>query len=82
MKTFEDLEFKPHLLSNMCPNAKRAVMDFDNGANISVIIGDIFYSNGIDTYEVLVSDTDDLDGIQSHLTKDEITELMLKLQNL
>jgi hypothetical protein len=79
MKTFENLEFKPHPLNHICPRAKQAVMDFDNGASISVIIGDIFYSNGIDTYEVLVSDTYYLNGIHSHLTKEEVTQLMLKL---
>lgn len=68
MKTFKDLEFKPHpcaidlqeTMKGETPDdftkemmeAKQAVMDFPNGYGVSVVFGPQFYSNGIDTYEV------------------------------
>lgn len=65
VKTFTDLVFNPHAFSKEARHlpsplreeymeAKHAVMRFDNGYGISVVKGDMFYSNGIDTYEVAV----------------------------
>ena len=48
MKTFQDLVFERHHIAiDTLPDykdAKQAVLDFDNGYGISVIIGRCFYS--------------------------------------
>ena len=69
MKVFQDLEFKKHRLAieaekfpPSCKDlakryngAKHAVIVFDNGWGLSVILGKCFYSNGVDTYECAIS---------------------------
>lgn len=84
MKKFEDLEFKPHKILS----GSHAVMDFPNGYGVSVLFGDSFYSNGIDTYELGVLKDGHLDYSTSitndvlyNITKDEVTEVMIKVQN-
>ena len=63
IKNFKDLVFIPHpiareaqklplYLAKEYAEAKQAKMDFENGYGISVLFGSMFYSNGIDTYEV------------------------------
>ena len=67
LKQFKDLVFKQHEMTKdafLLPssireeymNAKHAKMQFENGYGISVLKGTLFYSNGIDTYEVAVLD--------------------------
>ena len=77
MKTFDDLEFKPH------PNGlggKQAVMEFDNGHRISVVGGGIgLYGDGVRTFEIWRSCDGDVKG---HLTPEEIDQEMIELQNL
>lgn len=34
--------------------ARQAIMEFENGYGVSVLFGEAFYSNGIDTYEVAI----------------------------
>lgn len=100
MKTFEDLHFEPHPISKGAEklpkniqsdyaNAKHAVMDFENGYGVSVIIGGCFYSNGVDTYEVAVMkgdsicyDTDITDDVLGRISAGEVTEIMRKVQEL
>lgn len=103
-KTFDDLEFKPHkifeefkrLKDSLSPTifektkgAKHAVMNFDNGYGVSVIFGEIFYSNGIDTYELTVLKDGELcmnspitNDVLRHLSKDMVTEIMINIQKL
>ena len=64
-------------------------MDFENGYGISVIFGSMFYSNGIDTYEVgilkdgiLCYDTPITDDVIGYITADEVTDIMRKIQEL
>ena len=87
MKTFKDLEFKPHTLEY--GNGKQASMNFENNYGVSVIFGEIFYSNGIDTYEIgilhdgsLTYDTDITDDVIGYQTENEISEIMEKVQQL
>lgn len=65
IKSFEDLIFKPHPMAIEAEKSKlpcmdplrwtkQAIMKFDNGFSISVVLGKIFLSNGKDTYEVCV----------------------------
>ena len=84
MKTFKDLVFKPHSIGR----GQHAVLEFDNGYGVSVLLGDLFYSNGIDTYELAVLandcvcyDTPITDDVVGHITEDEVTEIMEKLQS-
>jgi hypothetical protein len=86
MKTFKDLEFTPHPYVT----GKRAVLKFPNGYSASVLFGDMFYSNGVDTYELAVIDqdgavcytTDLTDDVLGYQTEDQITEAMEFIQNL
>jgi hypothetical protein len=86
MKTFKDLEFIPHPIGK----GKIAVIKFPNGYSASVVFGDMFYSNGVDTYELAVLDetesvcysTDLTDDVLGNQTEDQITEAMKFIQNL
>ena len=85
MKTFEDLEFKPHTSGY----GSRARIDFNNGYGASIVFGNMFYSNGIDTYELAVMKDGDLcyssgitNDVIGYITKDEVTEYMKQIQEL
>ena len=94
MKTFKDLEFREHELRRFAEKgAKHARMFFPNGYGVSVLFGAHFYSNGIDTYELAVIrkcgddysmayDTPITNDVLAHLTEDEVTEAMIKVQKL
>lgn len=73
MKTFKDLQFDPHKVGV----GTHAQMYFDNGYGVSVVCGELFYSNGIDTYETDI--TSDVLGDQ---TADEVSEIMRRVQKL
>jgi len=96
MKTFKDLEFKPH------PNGEGILshLDFNNGFTISVIAGGPFYStprrNSNDpdffvAFEVAVFDVggnftkeffpDHHDNVLGWRDRDEIDALMLLIQS-
>lgn len=89
--SFHDLDFQDHPISKSgyIKGAKQAVMHFKNGYGISVLLGNWFYSNGIDTYEVAVLKdgnicrvtpiTDDVLGFK---TQNEVSEIMKKIQML
>ena len=86
IKTFKDLEFEMHHLLSY---EKHAVMEFENGYGISVIFGEQFYSNGVDTYEVAIIkdnhvcfDTPLTDTVLAYQSEDEVTEIMRKVQEL
>ncbi len=64
-------------------------MEFENGYGVSVVSGDLFYSNGIDTYEVgilkdgiLCCDTYITDDVLGYQNEEEVTEIMRKVQEL
>ena len=101
VKTFKDLDFKPHSLAKYADKynypfineqyskAKQAIMYFENGYGVSVLYGSCFYSNGIDTYEVgilydggLTYDTDITDDVMGYLTESEVTDVMIRVQQL
>ncbi len=92
-KTFQDLVFERHrIATDSLPDykdAKQAILDFDNGYGISVIIGRCFYSNGIDTYEVAVMKGDSIcystpitDDVMGRLTAEQVTEIMKQIQDI
>jgi hypothetical protein len=87
VKTFNDLVFKRHRISEGYPNdiedllgfrnAIHATMMFDNGNTISVVGGGPLYGDGVDTFEVM-----DHEGeVHGYLTKSEVTKLMSEAQN-
>ena len=97
IKTFKDLEFEMHPISlnaksskdtkEMVSNSKHAVIEFENGYGVSVLFGDIFYSNGIDTYEVIIMkdnyiyfDNPLTDTILAYKNENEVIEIMRKVQ--
>ena len=97
IKTFKDLEFVRHPIllyakssihtEEMAVKSKHAVMEFENGYGVSVLFGDIFYSNGIDTYEVAIMkdnhicfDTPLTDTVLAYKNENEVTEIMRKIQ--
>ena len=99
IKTFKDLEFETHPIllddkssqdtKEMLVNSKHAVMEFENGYGVSVIFGEQFYSNGIDTYEVAIIkdnhvcfDTPLTDNVLAYQNENEVTEIMRKVQEL
>jgi hypothetical protein len=83
MKTFADLEFKPHELGG---NNTRARLNFDNGYGISVItLPDVGYTG----YEIAVLADDEItygtpitDDVIPYLSSDEVTEIMRQIQEL
>lgn len=84
MKTFKDLEFKKRPVCGF-----QAVMNFNNGYGVSVLLGNMFYSNGKDTYELAVLEdgylcytTPITENVLGYLTEDEVTEVMRKIQEL
>lgn len=60
MKTFNDLQFKPH------PNGRggiQAIMEFENGHRISVVGGNEgLYGDGVETFEIWRSCDPDVKG--------------------
>lgn len=99
IKNFKDLVFIPHpiageaqklplYLAKEYAEAKQAKMNFENGYGISVIFGSMFYSNGIDTYEVgilkdgiLCYATPITDDVIGYITADEVTDIMRKFKS-
>jgi len=90
VKTFKDLEFKDHPMVKSAKEAiangadmeeyakaRQAIVKFDNGKELSVVFGSVFYSNGVDTYEAM-----EYDGCEprGYLTKEEVTAYMLEIQ--
>lgn len=85
MKTFKDLQFGPHKLGV----GIHAIMYFDNGYGVSVVCGELFYSNGIDTYEVAILhngditySTDITEDVLGRQTADQVSEIMRRVQKL
>ena len=91
IKNFKDLVFIPHpiageaqklplYLAKEYAEAKQAKMNFENGYGISVIFGSMFYSNGIDTYEVgILKDTRvrDKDCVKNRVKRAKIVRFTL-----
>ena len=75
--TFEDLMFNSHPTGR---GGIQAIKEFDNGHRISVVGGrEGLYGDGVNTFEIWRSCDSDVKG---HLTKEEVTEQMIELQNL
>ena len=56
-------------------------MQFNNCYELSVVCGEKFYSNGIDTYECMViKDGKQVGDILGNLTSEQVSALMTKVQ--
>ena len=76
MKTFKDLEFKPHELGD----GIHATMKFEDGSEISVIRTSFSYSNN-NSFEMMSNRTNTQSGVRGWLSKDNITRHMKYIQN-
>ncbi len=91
MKTFADLQFKPHPRD---PNGFQARMEFENGYGISVVrfggfSGFASYTDNDQEWEVAVMkdgrvcyDTPVTDDVIGHLTDEKVTKVMKQIQEL
>lgn len=85
MKTFKDLEFKPHPIGN----GLQAVMNFDNDYGVSVVKFNGSYGYHQDLWEVailykdsLTYNTDITDDVLGYQTEKDVTDVMKKVQAL
>lgn len=84
MKTFKDLEFKPHTIGN----GVQARMDFDNDYGVSVVKFNGSYGYP-DLWEVAVMykgsltyNTDITDDVLGHQDDQDVTDIMGRVQAL
>ena len=87
MKTFDNLVFKPHAIGR---GAVQAKLDLGNDIEVSVVGGPGLYGNGKTSFEVAAfyktlgkfvpfEDGQDVSGYNS---KDEVTKIINRLENL
>jgi hypothetical protein len=87
MKTFDDLEFKPHAMGN---GAVQATMDLGNDIEVSVVGGKHLYGNGVTSFEVAAFyktlgkfvEFPDGDNVSGWNSKEEVTKIINYLENL
>jgi hypothetical protein len=86
MKTFEDLTFRS-MNSKYYPDCQQAIMYFDNGYGVSVLLGRQFYSNGVNTYEVTLLKDGKMsvvdpytDAVVGYCIEEEVDKIMKVLQ--
>ena len=88
MKTFEDLEFRPHRNGGM--DGVQSIMMFDNGYGVSVVKTSFSYGGKIGLYELAVLDsskritynTTVTSDVLGHLSEKEVTKYMIEVQKL
>ena len=86
MKTFNDLEFKPH--SNMDGIMSR--IEFENGYGASIVKGEYTYGGKDGLYELavlnssgdLIYDTPVTSDVEGYLSEDDVTKLLEQIQKL
>ena len=86
MKTFNDLEFKPH--SNM--NGIMSRIEFENGYGASIVKGEHTYGGKDGLYELavldnngeLTYDTPITSDVEGYLSEAQVTDLLIKIQQL
>ena len=87
-KTFKDLVFKKHGNASKYNSLKtHAVIEFENGYGVSVITGG--YGNEDFPYELAVLYQGDItyntsitDDVEGYLTAENVSQLMLRIQEL
>ena len=87
MKTFNDLEFKPH------PSGIGGILSrikFDNGYGASIVQGPHTYGGEDGLYELavlnsngdLIYDTPITSDVEGYLSEAQVTDLLIKIQQL
>jgi len=88
MKTFDDLVFNPHELGG---GRVQGTLDLGNDILVSVVGGPGLYGNGVTTFEVAafyqtlnqhVPMSKNGDPVSGWNTKEEVTEIINRLENL
>ena len=87
MKTFNDLEFKPHPMNGSGVVSR---IKFDNGFGASVVKGPHTYGGDQGLYELAVLDSDGeltymtpiTNDVEGYLTEEDVTKLLEQIQNL
>ena len=78
MKTFKDLKFETHALDK---TAICCLIEFNNGEWISVIGGSSFYGDGVVSFEIMSSSTENTKrGVKGWLSKEQVSNHMKYLQ--
>jgi hypothetical protein len=85
MKTFEDLEFRPHRMDGV-----QSIMMFDNGYGVSVIRTSSSYGGKMGQYELAVLDSGEnityntpvTSDVLGYLSEKEVTRYMIEVQKL
>ena len=88
MKTFSDLEFKPHSMGFESGIVSR--IKFDNGYGASVVKGPHTYGGKDGLYELAVLDSEGeltystpvTSDVEGYLTEEDVTILLKQIQNL
>lgn len=85
----KEAEKLPNYLRGEYAESKQAKMFFENGYGISVLFGSMFYSNGVDSYEVgvlkggtLCYDTPITNDVIGYIPAAEVSDIMRKIQEL
>ena len=86
MKTFNDLEFKPHITMN----GVMSRIIFENGYGASVVKGEYTYGGRDGLYELavlnsngdLIYDTPVTSDVEGYLSETQVTDLLIKIQQL
>jgi predicted dehydrogenase len=89
MKTFKDLEFKPHPNFGH-DNGVQAIIKFENGFGASVVCTPFTYGGKEGLYELavlkddgsLTYDTPITNDVLGYLSKKDVTEVLVKIQQL
>ena len=88
-KTFKDLNFEQFANDPLSRTGKRARIHFDNGYGASVVSHTFSYGGSQGLYEIAVLKEDDItydtpitSDVVGHLTEDEVTEILSKIQQL
>ena len=86
MKTFKDLEFKPHAMGE----GIHSKLSFDNGYGVSVVSHSYSYGGRDGLYEIAVLDSDDnltydtsvTNDVIGYLTEEDVSNVMKQVQEL
>lgn len=100
---FEDIKFKPRFPEADCEavkevspdtyewmsTSKQAYITFPNGYGASILLGSMFYSNGVDTYELAVTNGDGItydtpitSDVLGYLTQTELMDYIQQIEDL
>ena len=86
MNTFKDLEFRPHLHD---VNGVQAVIEFNNGYGASIVTHSQSYGGKSGLYELAVTkdglltyDTPITNNVLGWLDEQDVTEVLIKIQQL